>query len=144
MTALFAAGLIPSPYPVAHIARWIDETTEDEHGNNPVTEDPPVVRWVYSVTQIGQRGSRGSSHEVVGPEFEERIETILHMACNDPTVYKASDQIIVDPELDTEGNYVPDSGTAYWVDGDISDERVGPWPELLAWSGGLVKLKRIT
>jgi hypothetical protein len=136
-----ASGLIPSPWPVCHIARWIDESSTDEHGNNPITEDPPVIRWIYSVVQFGRRGS---SAEVMGPEFEERIETVLHMACNDPTVYKASDQVILHPQLDTDGNYVPDTGTAYWVDGDISDERLGPWPSLLQWSGGIVKIRRVT
>lgn len=140
--SLFDAGLIPSPWPVVHIARYLDLATEDEHGNNPlVQEDPPVVRWVYSITQFGRRGS---SREIMGPEFAERIESILHMACNDPTVYKASDQVILAPELDTLGNWVPESGVAFWVDGDPSDERTGPWPDLLEWSGGLVKLRRIT
>jgi hypothetical protein len=138
----FAAGLIPSPWPVVHIARWIDTgADEDEHGNYPLVEDPPVVRHVYSITQFGRRGS---SREVMGPEFAERIETILHMACNNPTLYKASDQIILDPELDGDGNWIEDTGVAYWVDGDPSDERVGPWASLLDWAGGLVKLKRVT
>ena len=141
MAGIFSAGLIPSPWPVVHIARWLDTTTEDEHGNFPWLEDPPVVRHVYSVTQFGRRGS---SREVMGPEFQERIETILHMACNDPTLYKGSDQVILDPDFDDIGNYIPDTGIAYWVDGDPTDERVGPWPALLQWSGGVVKLKWVT
>ena len=141
MTALLGPGLIPSPWPVVHIARFIDENTTDEHGNNPVTEDPPVVRHVYSITQFGRRGS---SREVMGDEFAERIASVLHMACNDPTLYKHSDQVLVDADFDSQGNWIPGSGTAYWVDGDPSDERVGPWASLLTWSGGLVKLARVT
>lgn len=147
----FAAGLIPSPWPVVHIARWIDTGgDEDEHGNYPLVEDPPVVRYVYSLTQFGRRGS---SREVMGPEFAERVESLLHMACNDPTLYKASDQVILDPELDADGNWIQEfddngnmigTGVAYWVDGDPSDERVGPWSTLLDWAGGLVKLRRVT
>jgi hypothetical protein len=141
MTFGFSAGLIPSPWTVVHIARWMDTTQEDEHGNDVWMEDPPVVRRAYSFTQFGRRGS---SREVMGPEFQERVETILHMACNDTTVYRASDQVILDPELDVDGCYIPDTGIAYWVDGDPTDERIGPWPALLAWSGGVVKLKRVT
>ena len=126
---------------MVHIARFIDETVTDEHGNSPVVEDPPVERQVYSITQFGRRGS---SREVMGDEFEDRIESVLHMACHDPTLYKASDQVILSPDFDAQGNWVPGSGVAYWVDGDPSDERVGPWAQLLTWSGGLVKIRRVT
>jgi hypothetical protein len=126
---------------VCHIARYIDTTTEDEHGNNPIVEKPPVLRPAMSITQFGRRGS---SRELISPDYLLRTETEIHMAVADPQTYSSEDLVLLDPEVDDTGVYVPASGTAYWVDGVPNDERRGPWPGLLALFGGTVKLRRVT
>ena len=134
-------SVIPSPWQVVHIPRYIDTAQEDDHGNYPILEDPPVVRNVMSITQFGRRGS---SREIISPEFLLRTETTIHIAVSDPTIYEPEDLVLLYPELDATGSYVADTGIAYWVDGVPSDERTGPWPGLLAAFGGVVKLRRVT
>jgi hypothetical protein len=129
-------SIIPSPWPVAHIHRYFSDE-EDDHGNFPRVEDPPVIRWVMSIAQ-----SRGV--EIVGEDLALRTATSLDMAVADPETYHADDHILLNPDLDDNGDYVPGSGLLYWVDGDSSDERQGPWPSLLAMFGGVVKLRRVT
>jgi len=140
-----------TPWQCVHIARWEDTTRKDDHDNWVVVDDPPVVRNYYDVSQFGRRGS---SHQVMGPEFQERTETILHMSVPDPTSYSAGDQIILYATLDqdVDGNYTyspttPDgepNGVAYWVDGDPAEDRVSPWPRLTMQFGGVVKIRRTT
>jgi len=129
-------SIVPSPWPVAHIKRYFSED-EDEHGNYPRLEDPPVVRYVMSIHQ--QRGL-----EIGGNEYALQVSSSLDMAVADPEVYAADDHVILDIDIDENGDYIPDTGTLFWIDGDPSDERVGPWPGLLAMFGGVVKLKRVT
>ena len=130
-----------TPWQCVHIVRWEDTTRTDEHGNYLVVEDPPVIRNFYDVSQFGRRGS---SHEVMGAEFQERVETILHMSVPEPTLYSAGDGIILYADLDDNGDYVPDSGVLYWVDGDPAEDRMSPWPRLTMQFGGVVKIRRIT
>jgi hypothetical protein len=133
-------SIVPSPWTVLHIERsWTGPT--DDHNNPTLVESPPVPRKVMSVTQFGRRGS---SRELVSPDYVQRTETIIHLAVGDPSLYHPDDQIILWPDFDATGAYVPDSGTAYWVDGLPSDERNGPWPFLLSLFGGLVRLRRVT
>jgi hypothetical protein len=130
-----------TPWQIVHIVRYEDTSTTDEHGNFPVIDKAPVVRKIYDHSQFGRRGS---SHEVMGPEFQERIETILHLSVPDPGLYSAGDQIIMFPDLDASGNYVAGSGVAYWVDGDPAEDRMSPWPRYTMQFGGVVKVRRIT
>jgi hypothetical protein len=129
-------SVVPSPWPVAHIHRYFSDE-EDEHGNFPRVEDPPVIRWVMSIHQ--QRGL-----EIQAESHALQVSTALDMAVADPENYHADDHVLIDPALDDQGEYVPESGTLYWIDGDPSDERVGPWPGLLSMFGGVIKLKRVT
>jgi hypothetical protein len=140
-----------TPWQIVHIARWEDTTQTDEHNNYVVVSDPPVVRDIYDMSQFGRRGS---SRLVMGPEFQERSETILHLSVPDPTTYQAGDQIILFAQLgeDTDGNptYSPETddgqpnGVAYWVDGVPAEDRMSPWPWLTMQFGGVVKIRRTT
>lgn len=132
----------PTPWPIAHIVRYEDTSgAKDEHGDWPIVAEPPVIRWIYS---YGQFGRRGSSRTVEGPEFQERTDTILHLSVPDPTLFQNGDQILLNPELDSRQEYVPGSGTAYWVDGDPADEVTSPWPRYTQIMGGVVKVRRVT
>jgi hypothetical protein len=134
-------SIVPSPWVVCHIARFIDTTTEDEHGNNPIAEKDPVLRNAMSLTQFGRRGS---SREIISPDYLLRTETEVHMVVADPQTYSPEDLVLISPEIDDTGAYVENSGTAYWVDGIPNDERLGPWTDLLSVFGGTVKLRRVT
>jgi hypothetical protein len=140
-----------TPWQCVHIARWEDTTQLDEHQNFVVVDDPPVVRDFYDISQFGRRGS---SHLIMGPEFQERAETILHMSVPDPTMYQSGDQIILFAELDkdADGNFIYEpqtedgqpNGIAYFVDGDPAEDRMSPWPRLTMQFGGIVKIRRVT
>ena len=136
-----AFGAIPSPITVVHIPRHLSDTPDADTGNYEFIEDTPVVRKVQS---LGQFGRFGSSHEVMGPDVTERNETRLRMACTNPSLYKPSDLVVINPELDTDGNWITDTGDVYFVDGEPFDERQGPWPALLSVFGGGVKLRRVS
>lgn len=133
-------GWFPSPYPVAHIARRFDRTELDpDTGNEILVSADPVIRYVQEISQTGKT----SSGDVIGGEFENRTDTTLIMCVDDPSVYSSDDQVVINPEV--EGSeYVPGSGTAYWVDGNPSDQRQGPWAQLFSGFGGVVMLKRVT
>lgn len=132
----------PTPQTICHIARFEDTSAPvDEHGNYPIAEDPPVIRKIYDISQFGRRGS---SSVIMGPEFQDRVTTIIHLSVPYPEVFSSGDQIILDPELDVNGDYIPDTGTAYWIDGDPAEDRQSPWPRLTAQMGGVVKIRRVT
>jgi hypothetical protein len=134
-----------------HIVRWEDTTQTDDHGNYVVIDDPPVIRNFYDVSQFGRRGS---SHLIMGPEFQERTETVLHLSVPDPLVYSTGDQIILFAELthnpDGSWSWAPETvdgepnGTAYFVDGVPAEDRMSPWPRLTMQFGGVVKCRRVT
>jgi len=134
-------SIIPSPYPIVHIAREIDTEMDPDTGNPTIVNEAPVVRYVQSIAQFGRRGS---SREVISPEYLMRIETQLSVSVADPSVYASDDQMILEPELDGGGNYIDGTGVAYWIDGTPSDSREGPWPQYLAVFGGVVHLRRVT
>lgn len=134
--------LIPTPYTVVHIPRDLNKSgSKDSHGNYQIVASAPVVRKVQS---IGQFGRRGSSRQVQSTEVSDRVETTLQMAVPNPDVYHSDDRVIIDPQLDGSGSYVPGTGIAYLVDGEPFDERTGPWPRYLKLFGGVVKLRRVT
>jgi len=133
----------PTPHLLAHIRRWEDlDAPVDEHGNAPVREDAPVIRRAYSISQFGRLGV--SSREAISEEYAERSDTTLRVAVPDPELYSAADQVLVSPEVDADGQYVPDTGLAYWVDGVPADDRLSPWPGLTRSMGGVLKLRRVT
>lgn len=134
-------SVIPSPITVGHVSRQPDTTTTDSHGNHPVTASAVMPRQVQSVAQFGRRGS---SRVIFSAETQSREETMLQMATGEPEAYHSGDRVLVGALFDATGTYVPDTGTAYWVDGEPSDERQGPWPSLLRRFGGVVRLKRVT
>jgi len=134
-------SIIPSPWPVVHIARRLNLTVEDDHGEHPVETLTPVVRRAMSYIQHGRNGS---SHQVMSAEFVERTETTLGMTVADTTLYEPQDQVFIFPELNPDKTWQVNTGLAYWVDGVPTDERVGPWPGLLKIFGGTVKLRRVS
>lgn len=134
--------VIHSPWTVVHVHRYYDDTqTDPDTGNSPLVSDPPVVRKVVSFTQVG---FHGSSHLVLDEGFEDRVETTWRMVSMEPDVYDTNDHVIRDPVLDSNGDYVPGTGDAYWVDGMPTDSRVGPWPRLLKQFGGVVHIRKAT
>lgn len=135
-------GIAPTPYPIAHIVRYEDTSGDtDEHGNYPIVTEPAVIRWIYSYSQFGRRGS---SYTVQGPEYQHRTDTVIHLAVPDPTVFAAGDQVILNPGIDDQGNYIDGTGVAYWVDGDPADEQTSPWPRYTTGIGGVCKVRRAT
>ena len=130
-------GWFPSPYPVAHIARRFDRTELDpDTGNELLVSADPVIRYAQEISQTG-------SSDVISGDFENRTDNTLIMSVDDPTVYSSDDQVLIDPEVNGS-EYVPGTGTAYWVDGNPSDQRQGPWGDLFQGFGGVVMLKRVT
>lgn len=133
-------SIVPSPWTIVHIARTYD-TVRDDHGNLKVLKLDPVVRKAMSIVQ---KGIFGTSKQIMNTESVKRVETLLEMAVADPETYAVQDQVLIFPELDSDGDYVTGTGTAYFVEGVPSDDRVGPWRGLLAVFGGVVHLRRIT
>jgi hypothetical protein len=135
-------SFIPAPWPVVHIPRPVETGDTDPDTNNPqLVPQTPVVRMVHTISQFGRRGS---SREVIDAEYLERAETEIHVAVPNPDVYNPMDQVILAPQLDTAGDWITGTGVAYWVDGQPSDERQSPWPNLTRAFGGTVRLRRIT
>lgn len=130
----------PSLYPVAHISRSFSSTEIDpDTGNEILVAATPVIRYAQEIVQSG----RGSSADVISGDFLNRIDERLIMSVDDSTVYQTEDQVIVNPQID-QGEYVPGTGVAYWVDGLPNDQRGGPWPHLFDGFGGVVNLRRVT
>lgn len=133
-------SIVPSPWTIVHIARTYD-TVRDDHGNLKVLKLDPVVRKAMSIVQ---KGLFGTSKQIMNIEAAKRVETTLEMAVADPETYAVQDQVLVFPELDVNGDYVAGTGTAYFVEGLPTDDRVGPWRGLLSIFGGVVNIRRIT
>lgn len=134
--------LIPTPYTVAHIPRPVDTGgAKDSHGNYQIVPGVAVLRKVQSIDQFGRRGS---SRQLFSTENLQSEEVRLAMAVPNPDAYASGDQVLLDPEVDSNGSYVANTGIAYVVDGDPSDEREGPWQKYLQQFGGIVKLRRVT
>ena len=134
----------PSVYPVVHIARRFGSTEVDpDTGNEYLVPAAPVVRYVQEIAQKG----KGSSADVLSGDFQGRVEESLIMSVDNPEVYESEDQVIINPEI-LNGEYVPDTGTAYWVNGTPADQRQGPFwttrSRLFDGFGGVVHLRRVT
>ncbi len=135
-------SLIPSPYTVVHIRRVISADKDIDTGNNVIVELPPIVRKAQAISQIGRL--RGSSKEVFTPEFVRRIETDLHLVVANPNEYAPQDQVLLFPEVDADGDYVPGTGFAFVVDGLPYEGLTSPWPTYTKAFGGMVRLRRVT
>jgi hypothetical protein len=134
-------SLFPSPHKVCHVPRsYAAETLDPDTGNPILMTATPVVRRAQEITQM----SKASSKDVMSGEFVDRVETTLHMSVDDVGVYSSQDQVIVDAQFDGNGDYVPGTGEAYFVDGNPNDQRGGPWPSLFKVFGGIIILKRVT
>lgn len=133
-------SIFPSLHTVCHIARYFDETAEDDHGNSVLVTKPPVLRKVISIAQMGGRGS----YEQFSEEFLARVETTLLMVVADPETYRNDDIIVLKPGVDVDGSYVTNSGIRYVVDGEPFDDRLGPWPKALKAFGGGLRIRRVT
>lgn len=118
---------VPTPITILHKVRvWSDEP--DAHGNPVSTLADPVERKVQSVNEFGRRGS---SHEIVSTDYLERVETMLEIGVPDPSLYGPDDVVII-------------SGVAFHVEGEPSDNRLGPLPLLNRILGGAVRVRRVT
>lgn len=127
-------SIIPTPYAVAHISRQVDKSLpKNAHGNYPTPSLAPVIRYAQSFTQ-------GVSKQEFTNETNVGDQNTLNMAVPDPTVYKSGDQVLLFGQV-VDDEY--DGGTAFVVDGDPSDSRLGPWREHLHNFGGVVKLRRV-
>jgi hypothetical protein len=136
-------SFIPSPYVIAHVRRVTSDTETDiDTGNQVINDLPAVIRRVQSVSQIGR--TRGSSKMILSAEFAKRVDTELHISVADPTLYGPLDQVLLFPEVDDNGDYVPGTGTAFWVDGLEFDARQSPWPLFTKAFGGMVRIRRCT
>lgn len=135
-------SLIPSPYVVVHIKRIVSDEPDPDTGNDVIVELPPVVRRAQQISQIGR--TRGSSKVVLTGEFLKRLDTDLHISVEDPSVYGPMDQVLLFPELDGDGDYIPGTGYAFFIDGLPYDARSSPWPLFTKAFGGQVRLRRVT
>jgi hypothetical protein len=132
-----AKAWFPSPYPVVHYSRRFSETQIDpDTGNEYVVDSAPVIRYVQ---EIAQR----SSDDVMSGEFQGRTVESLIMSVDDPENYSSEDRVIINPVIEND-TYTAGTGTAYWVNGNPSDQRKGPWSNLFDGFGGVVQLRRVT
>jgi hypothetical protein len=135
-------SIVPNPYVIAHITRAMTTEKDPDTGNDVMVDFPPVIRPVQAFAQIGR--TRASSKQIISVEFAKRVETALHMMVPDPSLYHPMDQVLLFPEVDADGEYVPGSGVAFWVDGMAIDARQSPWPQLTKIFGGIVEIHRVT
>lgn len=135
-------SIIPSPYIVAHIARYISDEEDPDTGNDVIKELPAVIRRAQGISQIGRL--RGSSKAVYTQDFVKRIETDLHIAVADSSPYSPGDQVLLFPEVDSVGDYIPGTGFAFTVDGIPDDGRTSPWPIFTKALGSMVRLRRVS
>lgn len=130
---------VPTPITVYHQV-WTEPGGNDAHGNPTGYLANAVPRQVQAINEFGRRGS---SHEIVDVDYLLRIETMLEMGVADPNLYNPKDEIIIGATaFDGDGN--PTDGVAFHVEGDPSDNRMGPFPLLNKLLGGSVRLRRVT
>lgn len=132
-------GSFPTPITVYHQV-WTETGGTDTHGNPVAALAPAVARKVQAINEFGRRGS---SHEIIDVDYLLRTETMLEMGVADVTLYNPKDEVIIGATgLDGNGNVV--GGTAFHVEGNPSDNRMGPFPLLNKILGGAVRLRRVT
>lgn len=130
---------IPTPNTIYH-RPWIADGGTDAHGNDVRSFGPAVARKVQSINEFGRRGS---SHEVISPDYLNRIETVLEIGVPDVSVYAPRDQIIIGATgVDATGQ--PVGGTEFHIEGTPSNNKLGPLPLLNRMLGGSVRVRRVT
>lgn len=135
-------SLIPSPYDCVHLAHVVSSEIDPDTGNPLVKELPAVTRRYQSLSQIGRL--RGSSKDLHSAEFLNRVETELHMSVADPKLFNAQDLVVLYPELDEDGEWLPGTGFTFTVDGMAINSSTSPWPAFTKCLGGVVRLRRAT
>jgi len=130
---------IPAPITVYH-RPWITTGATDAHGNPAYALGPTVARKVQAINEFGRRGS---SREVVSPDFVNRAETVLEIAVPDATLYHQKDQVIIGA-TGTDNAGEPVDGLEFHVEGVPSDNKLGPLPLLNRMIGGVVRVRRVT
>lgn len=129
---------VPTPITIYH--EVYVEGANDLHGNPVESWNAPIARQVQSINEFGRRGS---SHEIVSPDYLNRVETMLEIGVPDVSVYSPKDLVILGASgVDESGN--PIGGVAFHVEGDPSDNKQGPFPLLNRILGGAVRVRRIT
>lgn len=135
-------SMIPAPYRVCHIKRVISDEPDPDTGNDVIKDMPPVMRRCQGISQLGRM--KGSSKLVLSAEFLKRIDIDIHISVANPQEYGPGDQVLLFPEVDEDGDYVPGTGYAFWVDGLPVDARQSPWPAFTRGFGGAIRLTRVT
>ena len=132
---------IPTPLTIYHQI-WTATGDLNHQGDQTFFLAPSIPRKVQAITEFGRRGS---SHEIVSADYLARVETMLEIGVPDPTLYNPEDEVIIGAsgtQFDDDGN--PTDGFAFKVEGDPSDNRMGPLPLLNGILGGAVRVRRIT
>lgn len=139
MTSPLAVSTIPTPITIYHQV-WTDTGGTDAHGNPVAGLAAPIPRQVQSINEFGQRGS---SHEIVNPDYLARVTSVLEIGVQDISIYNERDEVILGASgVDDDG--FPIGGTAYHVEGYPTDNRLGPLPLLNNLLGGSVRVRRVT
>jgi hypothetical protein len=125
------------PTPITIYQKVYVEGADDAHGNPIESWDDPVARKVQSINEFGRRGS---SHEIVSPDYLNRVETMLELGVPDVTLYKPKDIVLIGPDYAGSAT----EGVAFHVEGDPSENRLGPFPLLNRILGGAVRVRRVT
>ncbi len=132
------AGTVPTPITIYHKAYV--KGVNDAHGNPVESWAVPVARQVQAISEFGRRGS---SHEIVYPDYLNRVETTLEIGVPDVSLYSSRDLVVIGATgVDGQGN--PVGGVAFHVEGEASENRLGPFPLLNKILGGAVRVRRIT
>lgn len=137
-------GMIPTPWPVLHIARVLVDTVFDDHGNEVEASYPAVIRYAMSLSNRLVYFS--ASNETFSNEYLRRIDSELHMAVHKSEVraYGAGDQVFVGGSVEeTAGVLSYVGGVAFRVAGNPNSSVTGPWPALYKPFGGMVTLNRL-
>lgn len=135
-------SLLPEPYTVCHIPRLVSDELDPDTGNNVIVDLPAKIRRAQSISQIGRL--RGSSKEIFSPDFVRRVETELHLSVARPDDFADGDQVLLFPEVDDNGDWIPDTGIAFVVDGVPYSGQTSPFPLWSRAFGGMVRLRRTT
>ena len=131
--------LIPTPITIYH-KPWTATGSTDAHGNPTYGAGAAVARQVQSINEFGRRGS---SHEIVSPDFVNRAETVLEIGVPDVSPYNQKDLIIIGATGgDNSGN--PIGGLEFHVEGVPSNNKLGPLPLVNRMLGGAVRVRRVT
>jgi hypothetical protein len=134
-------SIVSEPYIVAHIRRITTTELDPDTGDPVIVDAEPIIRRAQNLAQLGHSGS---SHQIFDAEHLKRIDSEIRLSVADPSIYAQQDQVRLFPSVDDQGQYVPETGTAFFVDGLPNDGRLSPWPQLTKMFGGVLALRRVT